>query len=72
LERLVEPVSRGDPSSALRWTCKSRAKLTAALTKAGWFGRKSEKRLDIDPAVQGSLLADLGVATPLSTPQEDA
>jgi Rhodopirellula transposase DDE domain len=36
LERLVEPVSRGDPSSALRWTCKSRAKLTAALTKAGW------------------------------------
>ena len=36
LERLVDPVSRGDPSSALRWTCKSRAKLTAALTKAGW------------------------------------
>jgi hypothetical protein len=36
LERLVDPVSRGDPCSALRWTCKSRAKLTAALTKAGW------------------------------------
>lgn len=28
------------------------------------FGRKSEKRLDIDTAVQGSLLAALGVATP--------
>src|ERR1017187_8862585 len=23
LERLVEPTSRGDPMSALRWTCKS-------------------------------------------------
>lgn len=28
------------------------------------FGRKSEKRLDIDPAVQGNLLAALGVETP--------
>lgn len=28
------------------------------------FGRKSEKRLDVDPAVQGSLLQDLGVANP--------
>jgi hypothetical protein len=36
LEQLVDPVSRGDPSSPLRWTCKSRAKLAAALTKAGW------------------------------------
>ena len=36
LEKLVDPVSRGDPRSPLRWTCKSRAKLAAALTKAGW------------------------------------
>ena len=36
LEQLVDPVSRGDPTSPLRWTCKSRAKLAAALTKAGW------------------------------------
>ncbi len=28
------------------------------------FGRKSEKRLDVDPAVQGNLLKDLGVANP--------
>ena len=27
LERLVDPVTRGDPMSPLRWTCKSRAKL---------------------------------------------
>ena len=28
------------------------------------FGRKSEKRLDVDPTVQGNLLSALGVATP--------
>jgi len=36
LERLVDPLTRGDPMSLLRWTCKSRAKLAAALTKDGW------------------------------------
>ena len=36
LEKLVDPLTRGDPESALRWTCKSRAKLTGALSKAGW------------------------------------
>jgi len=36
LEQMVNPLTRGDPSSPLRWTCKSRAKLAAALTKNGW------------------------------------
>jgi hypothetical protein len=36
LEKLVDPLTRGDPTSPLRWTCKSRAKLTAALNKDGW------------------------------------
>jgi len=36
LEALVEPLTRGDPMSPLRWTCKSKAKLAAALTKQGW------------------------------------
>ena len=36
LEALVEPLTRGDPTSPLRWTCKSRAKLTAALMTDGW------------------------------------
>jgi len=36
LERLVDPLTRGDPSSSLRWTCKSRANLAAALAKDGW------------------------------------
>src|SRR5216684_415334 len=32
LERLVEPVTRGDPESPLRWTCKSLRKLAEELT----------------------------------------
>src|SRR6188508_1615782 len=35
LERLVEPTSRGDPESPLRWTCKSVRKLAGALRAAG-------------------------------------
>ena len=36
LQALVDPLTRGDPTSPLRWTCKSRAKLAAALTEQGW------------------------------------
>ena len=36
LEALVDPLTRGDPTSPLRWTCKSRAKLAAALAAQGW------------------------------------
>ena len=36
LEKLVDPLTRGDPESPPRWTCKSRAKLAAALSEAGW------------------------------------
>ena len=35
LERLVEPTSRGEPDSPLRWTCKSTRELTAALRQQG-------------------------------------
>ena len=35
LELLVEPLSRGDPMSPLRWTCKSVRSLSAALKKKG-------------------------------------
>jgi hypothetical protein len=35
LERLVEPTSRGEPDSPLRWTCKSTRELTAALRRQG-------------------------------------
>jgi len=36
LEALVEPLTRGDPMSPLRWTCKSKANLALELTKQGW------------------------------------
>jgi hypothetical protein len=51
LERLVDPLTRGDPISPLRWTCKSRAKLAAALTSDGWR---------ISSTTVGRLLHELG------------
>src|SRR6202171_1792939 len=41
LDQLVDPLTRGDPMSPLRWTCKSRAKLAAALTAHGWRVRST-------------------------------
>jgi hypothetical protein len=35
LERLIEPGTRGDPESALRWTCKSVRRLAAELRRQG-------------------------------------
>src|SRR6266542_730810 len=35
LEALVDPDTRGDPMSPLRWTCKSTQQLARALTEAG-------------------------------------
>ena len=51
LEALVDPLTRGDPTSTLRWTCKSRAKLAAALTQQGWH---------VSSTTVGRLLNDLG------------
>jgi hypothetical protein len=51
LERLVEPVTRGDPESPLRWTCKSLRKLAAEL---GAMGHKTSHRM------VGELLHHLG------------
>ena len=35
LERLIEPVTRGDPETALRWTCKSVRRLSGELQRMG-------------------------------------
>ncbi len=35
LDRLLDPVTRGDPMSPLRWTCKSTTKLAAELRDRG-------------------------------------
>ena len=36
LERLIEPVTRGDPESPLRWTCKSLRQLESELRSQGY------------------------------------
>lgn len=36
LEKLIEPATRGDPDSPLRWTCKSTRQLADALGKQGY------------------------------------
>ncbi len=51
LERLVDPLTRGDPMSPLRWTCKSKAKLAAAMAKNGW---------KVSATMVGRLLHQLG------------
>lgn len=51
LERLVDPVTRGDPQSPLRWTCKSKVKLSAAMRKQGFA---------ISPTRVGVKLHELG------------
>jgi hypothetical protein len=35
LEQLIDPMTRGDPQSPLRWTCKSTTQLAATLTNHG-------------------------------------
>jgi len=51
LERLVDPLTRGDPISPLRWTCKSKATLAKTLNLQGWR---------ISSTQVGRLLHDLG------------
>jgi len=67
LERLVEPVTRGDPESPLRWTCKSVRKLAAALPDAGH--RVSHQWVavalrDLGYRVQGNRKTRAGSANP--------
>lgn len=50
LDALVEPTSRGDPMSPLRWTCKSTRRLATELTASGH---------PVSHAKVGQLLADL-------------
>ena len=51
LESLVEPVTRGDPESPLRWTCKSIRALESELKKQGHL---------VGRTVVGELLHELG------------
>lgn len=51
LNKLVSPLTRGDPESALRWTCKSTYKLQKELEKQGY---------ESSPNTVGNLLKELG------------
>jgi transposase len=51
LESLVEPLTRGDPESPLRWTCKSTRHLARELKARGY---------EISHATVAALLQDLG------------
>jgi hypothetical protein len=51
LEALVEPTTRGDPMSPLRWTCKSTRNLSDELARAGH---------PVSHTVVAELLAELG------------
>ncbi|HMP74629.1 MAG TPA: ISAzo13 family transposase [Kiritimatiellia bacterium] len=51
LERLVEPLTRGDPETPLRWTCKSVRRLAEELTAQGHR---------VSRTVVGELLAAMG------------
>jgi transposase len=51
LDMLVEPVSRGDPESPLRWTCKSLRQLEAELKREGF---------EVGRRVVGELLREAG------------
>lgn len=51
LESLVEPVTRGDPESPLRWTSKSTRKLATELRAQGY---------ELSPQKVGELLHELG------------
>jgi Rhodopirellula transposase DDE domain len=51
LEDLVEPTTRGDPESALRWTCKSTTLLAQELTR---------QRHPVSPRTVGRLLNESG------------
>jgi transposase len=57
LERLVEPLTRGDPESPLRWTCKSVRKLAEELTRQGHQVSRqlvSEMLHDLGYSLQGN------------------
>jgi hypothetical protein len=71
LEALVEPVTRGDPESALRWTCKSVRQLAVELNHRG---HQTSHRLvaELLHAMDYSLQANRKTLEGASHPDRDA
>ena len=67
LDALVEPTSRGDPETPLRWTCKSTRHLAAELRRQGHpIGRQTVAELlkALDYSLQGTRKVKEGVSVP--------
>ncbi len=67
LEKLVNPTSRGDPESPLRWTCKSTRQLATALRKKGHeIGRQKVAYLlhELDYSLQANRKTMEGASHP--------
>lgn len=67
LESLVDPVTRGDPQSPLRWTCKSTYKLAAELQAMGHqIGERTVAHLlhELDYSLQANRKTKEGSAHP--------
>jgi hypothetical protein len=67
LEDMVEPMSRGDPESPLRWTCKRTRQLANALQRHGHtVGRQTVADLlaDLGYSLQGNRKSQEGTAHP--------
>ena len=67
LESLVDPLTRGDPQSPLRWTCKSTRKLAATLHELGHqVGDRTVARLlqDLGYSLQANRKTKEGAAHP--------
>lgn len=65
LEKLIEPTTRGDPESPLRWTCKSVRKLADALSEEGFeIGRQTVANIlhDLDYSLQANRKTSEGKA----------
>ena len=63
LEALVEPTTRGDPESPLRWTCKSLRRLAEALQQQGH---------QVSRTLVAELLNTVGYSLPTVVCQEPA
>jgi hypothetical protein len=67
LEALVQPYTRGDPMSPLRWTCKSTARLATELTRQGHrIGARKVAALlhDLDYSLQANRKTREGASHP--------
>jgi len=71
LEQLVEPATRGDPASPLRWTCKSLRKLAAELQQRG-HRVSHQKVADVLHALHYSLQGNRKTREGASHPDRDA